>query len=405
MDEFCGRLYVYIPCYIKNDKGRQVLAGYDASDAYVEAVSSRFSDEISNRNLARFSRGQVGTFPFDFFGLHENDDNCELLEGKVYFSLNEKTKLCIMTVLFVLNGEPVTQFLDRVSREKIKIRLPSGERKELYSYLRERMSIFIAGKARVCLSTGRKIPEAIKPSIFANEMYDSDVMYSAQLQPGFDAAAWRQNIAVYNSSEIYASKHTVVRYDPSLDGEDPELCGGSVKAVERDLMLTFIIEILMFREASIKKVNLSIFNSIQSEVKLSLSDIDSLMKEFRSAILFWDLDIFLYPSAQSISDKLFNRFDIDRSLEIYQKNQAYLQQRVGVSNAIQSEREVMAINAIAILVFFFEVTPFVYSIIGNYMSNGGISMTELLTAAGSLTTSLMLFLSIVAYVRIRKGRP
>src|SRR5690554_5949828 len=393
MDEFCGRLYVYIPCYIKNDKGRQVLAGYDASDAYVEAVSSRFSDEISNRNLARFSRGQVGTFPFDFFGLHENDDNCELLEGKVYFSLNEKTKLCIMTVLFVLNGEPVTQFLDRVSREKIKIRLPSGERKDLYSYLRERMSIFIAGKARVCLSTGRKIPEAIKPSIFANEMYDSDVMYSAQLQPGFDAAAWRQNIAVYNSSEIYASKHTVVRYDPSLDGEDPELRGGSVKAVERDLMLTFIIEILMLREASRKKV------------KLSLSDIDSLMKEFRSAILFWDLDIFLYPSAQSISDKLFNRFDIDRSLEIYQKNQAYLQQRVGVSNAIQSEREVMAINAIAILVFFFEVTPFVYSIIGNYMSNGGISMTELLTAAGSLTTSLMLFLSIVAYVRIRKGRP
>ena len=227
-------------------------------------------------------------------------------------------------------------------------------------------------------------------------------MESAGLLPTFGNGGWQDNIAVYNSSEIYASKTTVLRYDDNLDRDDPELSGTSVKAIQRDLMLTFIIELLMFREASIKRANLRVTHSIQTDEKLELDDINDLMGDFKSAILFWDLDIFLYPSAQQLADRLFEKFDIDRSLETYRKNQSFLEQRVNLSNAAQAEKETRTINYIAIIVFFFEVVPLLFVLAQSFIQKQPLDMSVIYSGIAAISVSFVLFVIIVGIVRMRR---
>ena len=183
--------------------------------------------------------------------------------------------------------------------------------------------------------------------------------------------------------------------------DDPELSGTSVNAIRRDLMLTFIIELLMFREASIKRANLRVTHSIQTEEKLELDDINDLMGDFKSAILFWDLDIFLYPSAQQLADRLFEKFDIDRSLETYRKNQSFLEQRVNLSNAAQAEKETRTINYIAIIVFFFEVVPlFVFA--ESLIQKKAARYVSDIFGIAAISVSFVLFVAILGIVRMRR---
>lgn len=399
MDQFFGRAYVFIPCYLNS---KELKAWDKGHDAYVSEISERLSEEISERSWNQFDRGTLGRFAFNFHGESEKDIHCEQLPGDVYFTLNKRTQLCILTIVFGVNGEPITQLLDRVSREGIEIALDNERNASFYEYLNAHHKLQVSGKARVCLSTGRKLPEALKPSVFANEMYESDVMESAGLLPTFENGNWQNNIAVYNSSEIYASKTTVLRYDNNLDNGDAELSGMSIKAIRRDLMLTFIIELLMFREASIKRANLRVTHSIQTDEKLELDDINALMGDFKSAILFWDLDIFLYPSAQQLADRLFDKFDIDRSLETYRKNQSFLEQRVNLSNAAQAEKETRTINYIAIIVFFFEVVPLLFVLAQSFTQKQPLDMSVIYSSIIAISVSFFLFVVIVGIVRIRR---
>lgn len=399
MDQFFGRAYVFIPCYLNS---KELKAWDKGHDAYVSEISERLSEEISERSWNQFDRGTLGRFSFNFHGESEKDIHCEQLPEDVYFTLNKRTQLCILTIVFGVNGEPITQLLDRVSREGIEIALDNERNASFYEYLNAHHKLQVSGKARVCLSTGRKLPEALKPSVFANEMYESDVMESAGLLPTFENGNWQNNIAVYNSSEIYASKTTVLRYDNNLDNGDAELSGMSIKAIRRDLMLTFIIELLMFREASIKRANLRVTHSIQTDEKLELDDINALMGDFKSAILFWDLDIFLYPSAQQLADRLFDKFDIDRSLETYRKNQSFLEQRVNLSNAAQAEKETRTINYIAIIVFFFEVVPLLFVLAQSFTQKQPLDMSVIYSSIIAISVSFFLFVVIVGIVRIRR---
>lgn len=399
MDQFFGRAYVFIPCYLD---GKELKGSETEQGSYVTEIADRFSEEISNRSWNQFERGALGRFSFNFHGESEKDTNCEQLPGDVYFTLNQRTQLCILTIVFGVTGEPITQLLDRVSREGIEITDGDERNANFYAYLKKKHGLQVSGKARVCLSTGRKLPETLKPSIFANEMYESDVMESAGLLPTFGNGGWQDNIAVYNSSEIYASKTTVLRYDDNLDKDDPELSGTSVKAIRRDLMLTFIIELLMFREASIKRANLRVTHSIQTDEKLELDDINDLMGDFKSAILFWDLDIFLYPSAQQLADRLFEKFDIDRSLETYRKNQSFLEQRVNLSNAAQAEKETRTINYIAIIVFFFEVVPLLFVLAQSFIQKQPLDMSVIYSGIAAISVSFVLFVIIVGIVRMRR---
>src|SRR5690606_32977158 len=158
---------VFIPCFLEESKLSQVEF---QQSLYVTECETRFKEEISTNNSNQFKRGLIERLQFDFYGESEHDENCETLSGEVYFTLNERTNLCIVTVIFCCNGESITQLLDRITREDICFASATSRHQDFHQYLLQSFGLRIAGKSRVCLSTGRNISDAVKPSIFANEM-------------------------------------------------------------------------------------------------------------------------------------------------------------------------------------------------------------------------------------------
>lgn len=423
MDKFTGRVYAFLPCHFSKKTDLDIfykkLAGVASKKEidffYENEVKQRISEEVSVRSRKEFERGYLGEFSFNFYGKDESDLACTQKLGRVYFTLNKVTQLCVLNIVFHVKDEPVTQFLDRLSREGISMNHNNDYNFDFYSYLKTEWGLGVVGKARACLSSGREIIEALKPSLFASEMHNSDVMDSASLLSGFGQGNWKENIAIYNSSHIHASKTTVLRFDPELDiitdtqESDLEESVDSVmclqhKALRRDLMLTFIIEILMFREASIKRANLRVNKSIKQDEQLSLADINNLMGDFKAAILFWDLDIFLYPTAQQLADTLNEKFDIDRSLETYHKNQNFLEQRVNLSSAIEAEKETRTINYIAIIVFFFEAINMLFIVAQSVVRKEDIPMDLIYSGGLAFAGSIVLFSSILLVVKMRRLR-
>lgn len=423
MDKFTGRVYAFLPCHFSKKTDLDIfykkLAGVASKKEidffYESEVKQRIAEEVSVRSRKEFERGYLGEFSFNFYGKDESDLACTQKLGRVYFTLNKVTQLCVLNIVFHVEGEPVTQYLDRLSREGISMNHNDNYNFDFYTYLKAEWGLGVVGKARACLSSGREIDESLKPSLFASEMHNSDVMDSASLLSGFGQGNWKDNIAIYNSSHIHASKTTVLRFDPELDvmdhkqESDLEKSVDSVaclqhKALRRDLMLTFIIEILMFREASIKRANLRVNKSIKQDEQLSLADINNLMGDFKAAILFWDLDIFLYPTAQQLADTLNEKFDIDRSLETYHKNQNFLEQRVNLSSAIEAEKETRTINYIAIIVFFFEAINMLFIVAQSVVRKEDIPMDLIYSGGLAFAGSIVLFSSILLVVKMRRLR-
>lgn len=428
MDEFTGRVYAFLPCHFSKKSDLDVfykkLAGVASKKEidffYENEVKQRIAEEVSVRSRKEFERGYLGEFSFNFYGKDESDLACTQKLGRVYYTLNKVTQLCVLNIVLCVDGEPVTQFLDRLSREGVTMNHNEDYNFDFYAYLKAEWGLGVVGKARACLSSGREVAEALKPSIFASEMHNSDVMDSASLLSGFGQGNWKDNIAIYNSSHIHASKTTVVRFDPELDAmaatstsspsSSPQTADDAVetvsclhhKALRRDLMLTFIIEILMFREASIKRANLRVNKSIKQDEQLSLADINNLMGDFKAAILFWDLDIFLYPTAQQLADTLNEKFDIDRALETYHKNQNFLEQRVNLSSAIEAEKETRTINYIAIIVFFFEAINMLFIVAQSIVRKEEIPMDLIYSGGLAFAGSIVLFSSILLVVKMRR---
>lgn len=415
MDVFTGRLYAFLPCYLSSkadlaifeNKIVTVSTQDEVDELYVNEMKLRVAEEIAARSRKNIERGYLGSFLFNFYGKNEKDNNCTQKEGRVYYTLSKHNQLCVLNIVFTIEEEPVTQFLDRVSREDLQITNGNIPNSDFYAYLKEEWGLGVVGKARVCLSSGQTIHECLKPSLFASEMYESSVMESALLHSRFGDSNWKNDIAIYDSSHIYASKTTVLRCDLKLDKQNPTLEERQEqhhKALRRDLMLNFIIEILMFREASIKRANLRVNKSIQEDELLSLDDINDLMGDFKSAILFWDLDIFLYPTGQQLADTLNTQFDIDRSLDAYHKNQNFLEQRVNLFSAIEAEKETRTINYIAVIVFFFESLRLLFFVSKSLLSKEPITAELLYSSGIAFSGSMFLFLLILLLVKIKRLR-
>lgn len=417
MDKFTGRLYTLMPCYFNSKaelsfflKQLLTVSQQDADDTfYIDEAEQRIADEVAERSSRTFARGYLGSYAFSFYGKSEQDKHCVKQQGRVYYTLNKRTMLCVLTIVFQVDAKPVTQFLDRISREALEIAFDDESNLDFYHYLTTVWGLGVVGKSRVCLSTGQTVAEELKPSIFAAEMYASDVMESAALLANFGGGGWRHNIAIYDSSQIYASHTVVLRCDTTLDNQSCLANSEQARcayhnAVRRDLMLTFIIEILMFREASIKRANIRVKESIQQDEQLSLSDINELMEDFKSAILFWDLDIFLYPTAQQLADTLNTQFDIDRSLDTYHKNQGFLEQRVNLSSAIEAEKETRTINYIAIIVFFFEAIRLLFSVARAVIRKEPIPLEFIYSSGIAFSGSVLLFMLILLLGKVRQLR-
>ncbi|GAB3476885.1 hypothetical protein [Marinomonas epiphytica] len=399
-EHFHGNVYIVVPAYVTNETLNKNLV--DASDSdelgLIKEMSFRIENEISghlHKSLQRYSLGTHQLACFDELECHYEDGVYESME--MVATLDSNTQLA--TVMLVLHNKQLiaSQLLDRISADKLVLKTEQGDNQSLNEYLLQEFGIqLLSSAAKTCLSTRQTLPDDILLSYLASETYDSENMAAQLISPEIKQQL-SVNIAQYNSSEIYAGKNCVLRFDRRLGDHD-------VATIASDSVFLFILEILAFKEAAILRTNTKTIEAISDSSLLEMATMDRLTSEYSTTMPFWDISVFHYITAQNLANKLDESFGIETHFATYEKNQQFLEHKINIRQAIKQGSEDKILFFIAMILFVFEIAPYLFTMYRRILDHDIYSPTEIFSILGSGLSTGVLALIIVLIIKRRKGQ-
>ncbi len=399
-ERFDGNVYIIIPAYITNKKLYKELEkkSYSNVTGYklAQEISKRIENEISShlyRSLKRYSLGSQKLACYDELECSTEDGLYDTAD--IIATVDNNTHLVVIMLVLHDKHFMVSQLLDRVSADKLTLKTEQEQCYSLNEYLLNKFGIhLLSSAAKTCLSTRHSIPADILPSYLASETYDSDNMDAHITSPEV-AEQISLNIAQYNSSDIYSGRNSVLRIDRRL-GEH------KVATLASDSFFLFILEILAFKEAAVLRTNTKTIEAISDSNMLEMSTMDQLTSEFSTTMPFWDIRIFRYITAQNLANKLDNNFGIEKHFVTYDKNQQFLQHKINIRQAIRQGSEDKILFFIALILFVFEVAPYLFTMYRRLLDHKWFSMSEIYSILGSGVSTSVLVLIIITIIKRRK---
>lgn len=401
-EQFNGNIYIFIPAYLTNKKLKNTLEEESYSkgcgDELIQEMSQRMESEISShlhQSLQRYRLGSQKLACFDDLECGAEDGLYETTD--IIATVDNDTQLAVVMLALHDKQFMVSQLLDRVSADTLTLKTDQEQCCSLSKYLLDQFGIqLLSSAARTCLSTRQSISAEILPSYLASETYDSENMGAQIISPEV-AEQISVNIAQYNSSDIYAGKKSVLRVD-RRPGEH------QVATLASDSVFLFILEILAFKEAAILRTNTKTIEAISDSNLLEMSTMDQLTSEFSTTMPFWDIRIFRYITAQNLANKLDNRFGIEKHFVTYDKNQQFLQHKINIRQAIRQGGEDRILFLIALILFVFEIAPYLFTMYQRLLDHNWYSMSEIYSILGSGISTWILVLIIVTRINRRRRK-
>ncbi len=401
-EQFNGNVYIVIPGYIGDKKLEKALTKLSAPEAssqeLIKEMTSRIESEISShvhRSLKRYCLGSYKLACFDDLECCSEEGRYEQME--IVATVDENTRLVVVMLVLQNKQFMVSQLLDRVSADKLILKLDNGRCCNISQYLFNKFGIhLLSSAAKTCLSTRKNIPDDILPSYLASETYNSEDMDAQIVSPevGEQISA---NIAQYDSSDIYAGKNCVLRVDRRPGEHD-------VATLASDTVFLFILEILAFKESAVLRTNTKTIEAISDSKLLEMTTMDQLTSEFSLTMPFWDIQIFHYVTAQNLANKLDNSFGIEKHFTTYDNNQQFLQHKINIRQAIQQGNEDKILFLIALILFVFEIAPYLFTLYQRLLDEKWYSLSEIYSILGSGVSTWVLVLLIVMIIKQRKRR-
>ena len=123
----------------------------------------------------------------------------------------------------------------------------------------------------------------------------------------------------------------------------------------------FFIELLLLQDAAISRINTKILFYLEHEIKnkaLANDNIlDDLVCESAQAILFFDLNEFLFPTVRLSAEKVADCFGIERQMENYEKYKDILGQLIAIRDERQERIKNSSLNTILLFLAIAQVLP------------------------------------------------
>lgn len=399
-EQFNGNVYIVIPAYVANKKlqNQPEKESYSKArgDELIREMSHRIESEISShlhQSLRRYCLGSYNLACFDELECCSENGLYETID--IIATVDNNTQLAV--VMLVLHDKQfmASQLLDRISADNLVLKTEQGQCCSLNETLLNLFGIqLLSLAAKTCLSTRQPIPADILPSYFACETYDSENMGAKITSPEV-AEQISLNIAQYNSSDIYVGKRSVLRVDRRPGDHQ-------VATLASDSVFLFILEILAFKEAAVLRTNTKTIEAISDSRLLEMATMDQLTSEFSSTMPFWDIRVFRYITAQNLANKLDNSFGIEKHFATYDKNQQFLQHKINIRQAIQQSNEDKILFFIALILFVFEIAPYLFTMYQRLLEHKWFSMSEIYSILGSGVSTWALVLIIVSIIKRRK---
>lgn len=378
-------LFILIPCHI--DKGinfSDIISGQDDkySQEYIENLKDISDSELVDRVSKTFSRKFLGEYKIPIYS-DLGKDNGELasVNAKMFFTYCDKNYLGVITLVLLDYQGNISQVIDQVAREELYIKDIN-----ISDFLYNEYKIIKNGEAKMILTQPEKNSDEIL-YYMATETSQSELVKTNIISEKYKTFS-KNNIAVYDFSDIYASESLVYQV---LTVKENKL--------QYQGLLIFIVEILVMQLSAIYRTNNKVTKALEENQKIKVKEYESFSNEFANTLSIWQVDIYRYKGAQTIADKIKKSFGILDVLNNYKQNDVFLQNIINTSNVKNSMFESWILFIIAIVLFFKELYLIVKNIISSIVNQTAFSNLDIISSISS--TSIIIILVIIVYF-IRK---
>ncbi len=187
-----------------------------------------------------------------------------------------------------------------------------------------------------------------------------------------------ENLAQYDTAKVYASEVCLIEIIPLAD-----YCLDTITRISDQTVELFFIELLLLQDAAISRISSKILDNLNKETKkkAKLKDnlLDELVCESAQAILFFDLNEFLFPTVRLSAENVAKCFGIDRQMATYEKYKNILDQLITLRNDRQAEIKNSSLNSVLFVLTLAQVFPLFLSGY-KYLFNSQISSSDIIPA-------------------------
>ena len=382
-------MFILIPCHIEGSyKDIKEIEKDEYSKLYVKNLNKTSKSELVDRVSNSFERLYLGEYNLKIL----SDDYKETLEDKtvinqckikLFLTGCERTRLSVITIAICdFNGNP-TSILDQVTREELVIQ--KDKLIYLEDFLFEEFGIIKNGEAKTCLIQSEKSKDEDILYYMACETNDSDLVETQIISDKYKDLAL-DNLAVYDFSDIYVSESVVYQVIHDKDKQ---------AKMQYESLLIFIVELLVMKLSAIYRTNNKVQKALEENEGINVKQYEKLSNEFANTLSIWQINIYRYKGAQTIANRISERFEIDKVRDNYRENDDLLQNIIDTRNVKNSIAESKILFVVAILLFIRDL----YSIIKNlylfFAESQEFSPGDIFS---SLTSILFIIIVVVIYL-------
>lgn len=383
-------IFILIPCHVDKSyyhietTSTNLKEKDQYAQEYISSLRGIAMSELVDRVYNSFDRYYLGEYESPILGdAPKGREAIDTVRIKFFLTACERTKLSVLTgVICNFEGNP-TNVLDQITREEILVDL-DDRFTYLDDFLLRNFKIIKNGEAKTCLIQNKKANYEDILYYMATETNDSNLYNTKIISKKYHDLAV-DNVAVYDFSDIFVSESVIyqVLHD---EGEDK---------IQYEGLLIFIVEILVMKLSAIYRSNNQVTEALEKNKGISVKNYEILSNEFANTLSIWQVNIYRYKGAQTIADKIQERFDIDNVLKNYKQNDEFLQNIIDTRNVKNSITESKILFVVAILLFLKDFYAIVKNIYLFFYESQEFSASDVVS---SLTSVAIILVVVFVYL-------
>lgn len=396
---FKSDMYIMIP-YTSYMKKEAIELETDKDDistkflTYMKEYSNNYCNNEVTKGLERIfiEKNKIACFDYNY-----NEQEVDREDVYMFLTKHKSTGLYILIIADYDNKYSTTQIEDQITTNKIYV-YENDKKINIDDYIKNNFNLIRCGEAKTLLSISNKPQDELEfKCMLACETYKEETNCEGyyKLTSKEMEEISKNNFSQYDFYEIYASKSVVI-YILKTFKENVLL------NIEDEVPILFIMELIMFQNASVLRTNKRIIDKLSKNGITQLKSIENLYKEFGKTIKFWNKDVFKYITVQNISYKINQAFETDKTLQEYYKNQNFLEHIVNLRDIQDSNRESKILNIIVLILTLIQVVPICIEFI-NWFYNIGIKK-HFFNYIYMINLPLLIIILILIIVKRRKDK-
>lgn len=356
-------------------------------------IMNKYSDYECNNSIAsELKRKFIGKETI----LCLKDDYDGTISGKeeayLFLTSHKTTNLHILTILIPNNHSLTTEIQDNAVSDHLMIEKENNII-NMNDYIQNHYHLTKCGACKSVICLSEKPEDKLELyNLLSAETYNGK--YNTAYTSGHITSKEivnqsEDNISQYQFYEAYTALNSILYIFDNFS-EDFSI------NIKYEALILFIVELTILQNSAISRTNKKIVDGLKKEGNVSLPFIEQLYKEFGKTSVFWNQNNFKYNTSQNLANKINDSFKTKEMLEVYQRNQNFLEHIVDLKNAQESNRENTILNLIALILALLQVLPLIVDFI-NWIVGGNTYV-----AYGTTGTLTLFTIFIILIIMKRK---